>query len=153
MSEESSLSEEVQDAISTDIKGGDKPSVIEIRDAQSDTAKVLAPQMGSDRLTLQKGIVDWRRFTNYPENQILATAWFLAKNAYQGGNFYHNFFGQYGNLRYSVDGEHKKIIVGYQKALSGTPTVKKDQKDSRNFIERHFTKRGQEPKGDEYYDI
>lgn len=144
------VSETVEDVIARDV-GDSQPTVIEIRDAMSETSKVLVPQMGSDKRTLEQGIIDWRRFTNVPESQPLPMAWFLSKNKYQGGNFVTTLLTHYGNLRYSVRGEHKKIIVGFQKATSGARDIPK-KRDERSWIQRNITQRGKKPE-DEYYDI
>lgn len=147
---ERSVSETVEDAISRDVKD-DKTTVIEIRDASTETAKTLVPQMGSDREKLERGKIDWRRFTNLPEAVVIPMAWFMNKREFEGGNWLKNFFEIYGNLRYSIDGEHKKILVGFQKAISGARDDKRKQ-DPRSWVEKHVTKRGQEPK-DELYDV
>lgn len=145
------LTNEIQEAITQDIGAGEKQQVLKIEDASSETARILVGQFGSDPDKLREGIIDVRRFTNISLIDTLWLSWFMNKSINKGGRFARKFCMEYINLCYSINAQNKKIIVGLQQAVTGTGRSTDKQKDKRNFIERHLTKRNQEP--DELFNV
>lgn len=144
---------DIIDAVSEDINtnAGDK-QVIEIRDAQTEIAKVLVPQWGSDPNVIAEGRIDNRRFTNISDLDTLWLSWFETIPDEYGGQWARSFADQIRNHAYSVNAQHKKLLIGFQQAVSGER--KKDGKrDNRTFVEKHLTKRNKKPDDDDYYDV
>lgn len=145
---------DIIDAVSEDINSNTSDKqIIEIRDAQTEIAKVLVPQWGSDPNLISEGKIDTRRFTNLSELDILWLSWFETLPLEYGGGWARQFADQIRNHAYSIDAQHKKLLIGFQQAVSGEK--KKDGKrDSRTFIEKHLTKRNIKPnEDDDYYDV
>lgn len=110
-------------------KDGDKTSTtIKIEDASSETARVLVPQMGSDRETLEEGKIDVRRFTHIDPVDPYWMSFFEQIPDEQGGQWARKFVEDYANYSYSVHGRHKELVVNMQKAVSGEKTTPKPKK-------------------------
>lgn len=107
---------------------GLKPTKMIIEDASSVSAKILVPQLGSDRNKLAKGEVDVRRFTNIPEVDVIWLNWFMNLPKQYGGAWAQTFCDNYMNLRYSVDGENKKLSVEMVRAIAGDKEEKREAK-------------------------
>lgn len=123
----------LDDAIS---KEGDKTSTtIKIEDASTETARVLVPQMGSDREKLEEGKIDVRRFTHLDPIDPYWMSFFDQIPDEQGGQWAKKFVEDYANYSYSVHGRHKELVVNMQKAVSGRETKPKDKK-KRSFSDR-----------------
>jgi len=140
------------DSILDDIEGnsGDK-QVIEIRDAQTEIAKVLVPQWGSDPNFISEGRIDNRRFTNLTEIDAIWMSWFSLLPKEYGGIWASDFADEMRNHLYSVGAQHKKLLIGFQQAVSGDKK-KEGKTDNRTFIEKHLTRRNQKVE-DELYDV
>lgn len=144
---------DIVDVVSEDMSNntGDK-QVIEIRDAQTEIAKVLVPQWGSDPNVIAEGRIDNRRFTNLSEIDALWMSWFETLPNEYGGGWARQFADQMRNHLYSINAQHKKLLIGFQQAVSGEK--KKDgRSDNRTFIEKHLTKRNKKSDDEEYYDV
>jgi len=105
-----------------------KPTRVIIEDASSVSAKILVPQLGSDRNKLAKGEVDVRRFTNIPEVDVLWLNWFMNLPKQYGGGWAKGFCENHMNLRYSIDGENKKLSVEMVRALTNNKEDTKEPK-------------------------
>jgi len=117
-------------------KEGDKLSTtIKIEDASSETARVLVPQMGSDREKLEEGKIDVRRFTHIDPVDPYWMSFFEQIPDEQGGQWARKFVEDYSNYCYSVHGRHKELVVNMQKAVSGEKTTPK-QKKKRTLADR-----------------
>ena len=101
------------------VNEGIKPTRMIIEDASSVSAKILVPQLGSDRTDLAKGKVDVRRFTNIPEVDVIWLNWFMNLPKQYGGSWGKTFCENHMNLRYSVNGENKKLSVEMVRAIRG----------------------------------
>lgn len=117
--------------------------IIEYKDAVSESAKILAPQLGSDQAMLEKGMVDIRRLTNIDKIERLWLSFFMQLPKDQGGEWMELFCTDYMNLSPSIGGMRAKLIIAMQSAIGGTRQQRNKAKDDRSFIERHFTKRNQ----------
>lgn len=142
---------ELIDEISDDLKDKGDTQIIEIRDGVTETAKMLVPQMGSNRQTLNEGKIDDRRFTNLTELDVLWLSWFSIVPDEYGGEFSRRFCDMFRNHAYSIEAQHKKLIVAYQGAVSGAKSNER-KRDNRSFVEKHLTQRKKKPE-DEYYDV
>lgn len=111
-------------------------STIKLVDASSETALVLVPNMGSDKNMLEDGKVDWRRFTHLDPIDPIWMTYLLLIPKERGGNFTKQFVEQYGNLAYSVGGRHKKLIVDFQRAVSGDNKESSQPKKKRSLTDR-----------------
>lgn len=111
-------------------------TTIKIQDASSETALILVPNMGSDRVLLELGKVDWRRFTHIDEIDNFWMTYFKLIPSERGGNYARKFVEEYGNLAYSVQGRHKKLAVDFQRAVSGDRTERPKQKKKRSLTDR-----------------
>jgi len=148
----STLSEQVETQIEHDVFGsGSKTEVYEIKDASSESAKVLVPQIGSDQSWLMEGRNDYRRFTHIKPLDVLWLSWFSNKRKEQGGRWCEKFIEAFCNFCYSINGENKKLVIAMQQAIKGE-AKEKEKKDDRSFIQRHFTQRGKKPEK-EYYEV
>lgn len=145
------LSEEVELAISDEIKGEGKAQIFEIRDASTESAKVLVPQMGTDLVLIREGKIDYRRFTNIQALDVYWLTWFSLKPKEKGGNFTKRFCEMFSNYSYSVNAQNKKLVVAMQQAISGSDKKDEKQKDNRSWMQKHVTQRGKEP--DDLYDV
>lgn len=123
------------------VNNANKPTTMIIEDASSVSAKILVPQLGSDRKKLAKGEVDVRRFTNIPEIDVLWLNWFMNIPDQYGGGWARNFCENHMNLRYSVNGENKKLSVEMVRAITGDKEEKKEPKKKGLF---EFLRRGDE---------
>lgn len=146
-----SVSEEMQDQISEDVKGGQETQTIVFQDAVSESAKILVPQMGTDQNELAEGKYDTRRFTNISLVDVIWLSWFDTLPDKYGGEWSRKWADSYRNHAYSVDGENKKLVVAMQQAVSGGKDKSIKKKDERTFIQKHLTQRNKEP--EELYDI
>jgi len=118
-----------RDIISDVVKTGDETSTtIKIVDAGSETARVLVPQYGSDKEWLEKGKIDFRRFTHIDQVDPYWCAYFRLIPKERGGNWAGKFVEEYANFMYSVEGRHKRLGVDMQKAVSGKEAQPKDKK-------------------------
>ena len=104
-----------------------KPTRMIIEDASSVSAKILVPQLGSDRKKLAKGEVDVRRFTNIHEVDVIWLPWFSNLPLQYGGGFALSFCESYANWRYSVGGENKKLSVEMVQAITGNKEEKQEE--------------------------
>ncbi len=145
------ISEDVQDQISEDVKGGEGVQRIILEDASSSSAKILVPQMGTDRDMLAEGKYDSRRFTNIGEVDIIWLSWFDTLPDKFGGGWARKWADSFRNHSYSLNGENKKLVVAMQAAISGGKDKMPKKKDDRNLIQKYVTQRGKEP--EELYDI
>lgn len=145
------LSEEVESAIGDELKGDSTRQIIEIRDASTEVAKVLPPQLGTDPDMLRDGFIDVRRFTNIHELDAYWLSWFSLKTKEQGGGFTKKFCEEFANWCYSINAQNKKMVVAMQQAVSGADKKEEKPKDSRSWIQKHLTQRGKEP--EELYDV
>lgn len=118
------------DRISESLKKGEESSTtVRLIDASSESAKILVGQYGSDKDGwLDEGKVDYRRFSHLDAIDPYWGAYFRLLPKERGGNYTRNFFEEYANIMYSVDGRHKKLGVDMQKAISGKQTETKDKK-------------------------
>ena len=114
----------------TDNIKGNKPesTVITINDASTETARVLVPQMGSDLTMLAQGKVDVRRFSHIDEADPVWMSHFANIPRFEGGEYANRFIDSYLNYSYSVNGRHKKLVEGMQRAVSGQPEQKEAPK-------------------------
>jgi len=119
--------------------------IIEYKDAVSESAKILAPQLGSDKAMLEKGMVDIRRLTNIDKIERLWLSFFMQLPKDQGGEWMDLFCTDYMNLSPSIGGMRAKLIIAMQSAIGGTRQQRGKAKDDRSFIEKHFTRRNQQP--------
>ena len=145
------ISEDVQDQISEDVKGAEGTQTIVYQDAVSESAKILVPQMGTDRNLLEEGKYDTRRFTNISEVDIIWLSWFDTLPLKFGGGWARQWAESYRNHAYSVNGENKKLVVAMQAAVSGSKENMPKKKDDRSWIQRNVTQRGKE--AEELYDV
>lgn len=118
-----------------------KPTKMIIEDASSVSAKVLVPQLGTDRNQLAKGEVDVRRFTNVTEVDVIWLTWFSNIPKQYGGGFAKDFCMEYANWRYSVGGENKKLTVKMVEAISGAKSEDKKPK-KKGVLERLGLRKG-----------
>jgi len=112
-----------------------KPTRMIFEDASSVSAKILVPQLGTDRKQLAKGEVDVRRFTNISEIDVLWLSWFSRIEDQYGGEWSKGFCHEYANWRYSVGGENKKLTVKMVEAISGVKSEDKP-KTKQGVLER-----------------
>jgi hypothetical protein len=115
-------------------------------DAVTDAVRVLAPQLGSNRSTIQEGSYDRKRLTNLNPTEILWLAYFLDIPDDEGGQFAKTFCNNYMDLKMSQDGQRAKLIV---KALSNIGSSETDDEplevDRRNLLQKYVTQRNQGP--------
>lgn len=121
-------------------KPSSKDQNITVRDAVSETAKILVREYGSDLKYQQKGEVDVRRFSNISAIDVYWLMYFQNIEDMLGGEYSKLACESFLNNRYSVNAQHKKIGIEFQESLSGE---KREQpKDKRNFIQKYLTERG-----------
>jgi len=143
------MSNEYVDLVSGEIIKGSQTSGkrdnqnITINDAQSEIGKILVKEFGSDFEFKQVGMVDTRRFSNYSKLDVYWQMYFENIPDNMGGGYAKKIAGDFRNLSYSINGNHKKTVISFQESLSGKDT-KKDKKDNRNWIKRNITERGKQ---------
>jgi hypothetical protein len=117
---------------------GEKSSTtITIQDASTETARVLVPQMGSDKEWLEEGKIDYRRFTHIDEIDPYWCAFFSLVPKEQGGGYSKDYVELYSNFMYSVNGRHKELTVHMQRAASGVDKgLMPKQKKKRSLTDR-----------------
>lgn len=120
-----------------------KPQTMIIEDASSVSAKILVPQLGTDKKKLAKGEVDTRRFTNITEIDTIWLTWFELVPKEYGGEYSRAFCDQYRNHRYSVNGENKKLSVDMVRAITGDKE-KESKPKKKGLLERFGLKGGGE---------
>ena len=103
--------------------GGAGSQHFTIEDAATISARTLVPQLGSDKAMLAKGKVDVRRFSNICEIDVIWLTWFMNIPKQNGGDYASLYCENYLNLRYSVGGENKRLVVDMQKAISGLQEI------------------------------
>lgn len=123
------------------------------KDASSVIAEKLPAQLGSDPRILARGEYDVRRLTHINEIERVWLGYFDLLDPFEGGEWAHDFAYSYANWSMSIGGERAKLLVKMQMAASGGMSAFKKPEDKRNFIEKHFTKRGQEPKEDDMSEL
>ena len=123
------------------------------RDASAITAEKLPAQLGTDPNKLAHGEYDERRLTNITPLERVWISYFNLLDPFEGGVWAMGYAKEYMNLSMSIGGERAKLLVKMQMAASGGNSQFKKPEDKRNFIERHFTKRGQEPKEDDINEL
>lgn len=111
-------------------------TTIKIEDASSETARVLVPQMGSDKEWLEKGKIDYRRFSHLDPIDPYWCAYFSLIPKEQGGGYARDFVEQYANFMYSVSGRHKQLTVNMQKAVGGDRTTPQKKRKRRSLTDR-----------------
>ena len=94
-----------------------------------------------------------RRLTNITPLERVWISYFNLLDPFEGGVWAMGYAKEYMNLSMSIGGERAKLLVKMQMAASGGNSQFKKPEDKRNFIERHFTKRGQEPKEDDINEL
>jgi hypothetical protein len=115
---------------------GSSSTTITIKDAASETAKILIPQFGADKDWLEEGKHDWRRFGHISVSDPYWMAHFLLINKFQGGDYSAKFVEQFANLNMGVEGRHKKLTVDMQKAVSGRVDTPPKPKKNRGIMDR-----------------
>jgi hypothetical protein len=139
------MEREIVDLLSGEIfketgKSSGKEQNIIIRDAISETAKILVQEYGSDIKYKQKGEVDVRRFSNISQLDVYWLMYFQNIEDAVGGVYSKNICESFLNNRYSVNAQHKKLGIDFQNSLSGDK--KENPKDKRNFLQKYVTERG-----------
>jgi hypothetical protein len=102
---------------------------------------------------LSKGEWDDRKLTNITPLERVWLGYFRLLDPFEGGDWASNYANEYMALSMAIGGERAKLLVKMQMATSGGQSNFKKPDDKRNFIERHFTKRGQEPKEDDINEL
>jgi hypothetical protein len=115
---------------------------ITINDASSEIGKILVHEFGSDISHKEKGTVDVRRFSNVSQLDVYWLMYFMNLPKQKGGEYAREICEEYMNVRYSVGGQHKKTVIDFQDSLSNN-RGNAEPKDKRNFIQKHFTHRGE----------
>lgn len=123
------------------------------KDASSTTSEKLAPQLASSPQYLNKGEWDDRKLTNITPLERVWLGYFRILDPFEGGEWANDYASEYMALSMAIGGERAKLLVKMQMATSGGQSNFKKPEDKRNFIERHFTKRGQEPKEDDMNEL
>jgi hypothetical protein len=123
------------------------------KDASSTTSEKLAPQLASSPKYLNQGEWDDRKLTNITPLERIWLGYFRLLDPFEGGDWASNYANEYMALSMAIGGERAKLLVKMQMATSGGQSNFKKPDDKRNFIERHFTKRGQEPKEDDMNEL
>lgn len=127
-----------------------KPERVEVfrqEDAMKEAVTVIAPQLASDGVNLAELKVDVRRLTRLSKTEIIPISYFLSGS--EEGDWIEKMMGNYMNLKMSEqDHERAVLLVEALKAIGGVPKIQKKKRDDRNFIQRHFTQRNQEPDED-----
>jgi hypothetical protein len=123
------------------------------KDASSTTSEKLAPQLASSPQFLNKGEWDDRKLTNITPIERVWLGYFRILDPFEGGQWAYDYASEYMALSMAIGGERAKLLVKMQMATSGGQSNFKKPEDKRNFIERHFTKRGQEPKEDDMNEL
>ena len=113
---------------------------------QTVVAQALAPQLGSDIVTLQKGIVDMRRFSILDEKEMRAIAYFLIRGYVHGVRFWKHYVEHFLNLAVSVGGVGRKQLIEMQRATQSLGGMGGEEEEKLSWIERHITKRGEAKK-------
>ena len=116
---------------------------VTIEDASSVSAKILVPQLGTDKAELAKGRVDVRRFSNIDEVEAIWLNWFMQIPDAQGGDWARRFCEGHLNLKYSIGGENKKLVVEMQKAISGLSDAPEAPK-KKGILERLGLRKGEQ---------
>lgn len=117
------------DVMSSLQKTGEETSTtIKIVDGGTESARILVPQYGSDKEWLEKGKIDYRRFSHLDSIDPYWCSFFRLLPKEQGGCWAGDFVEEYSNFMYSVDGRHKRLGVDMQKAVSGKETTPKEKK-------------------------
>lgn len=120
-----------------------------LRDASSVIAEKLPAQLGSSPNVIETGEWDDRKLSDITDLDKIWLAYFDLLDPMEGGEWAKKFAYGYAAWSDSVGGKRAKLLVQMQMAAGGGGgNMLKTPEDRRNFIERHFTKRGQEPKGD-----
>lgn len=135
------------------IRSNENTQQIVFRDASAITAEKLPAQLGTNPNKLAKGEYDERRLTNITPLERVWIGYFNLLDPFEGGIWASEYAKEYMNLSMSIGGERAKLLVKMQMASSGGGSAFKKPEDKRNFIERHFTKRGQEPKEDDMNEL
>jgi len=133
-----------QETIEKDFEKDTNVQVIEYKDASSAIAEKLPEQLGSDPTFIAKGKFDERKLSNIDEIDRLWLSYFLLIPDEDGGNYARNLCDNYLTLSDSIGGERAKDLIRMQLAASGIK--KRKEEDKRNFLEKHLTQRGKEPK-------
>lgn len=128
--------EVIDDILSGSKDDSPTSTLIKIEDASSETSRILVPEMGSDEEYKVEGKVDWRRFGHTKPIDPFWMAHFLLVPKYQGGDYSSKLVNHIGNLNYSIGGEHKKLSVDMQKAVSGKGELSQQPKKKRSMIDR-----------------
>lgn len=126
----------VNDILSGARNNQPQSTTIRIEDANTETARALVPQMGSDDEWLTEGKIDWRRFSHLDDVDPLWIPYFMLIPKYQGGSYTKQYAELYANLMYSVNGRHKKSVVDMQKAVSGKADTPTQPKKNRSFLDK-----------------
>ena len=113
---------------------------------QTIVAQALAPQLGSDIVTLQKGKVDMRRFSILGEKEMRAIAYFLIRGYEHNVKFWRLYVENFLNLAVSVGGVGRKQLIEMQKATQSLGGIGGEEEEKLSWIERHITKRGEAKK-------
>jgi len=139
------MEREVIDLLTGDLfkdstKTSNKDQNIIIKDAISETARILVQEYGSDIEYKQEGKVDVRRFSNISTIDVFWLMYFQNIEDSVGGAYSKKACESFLNNRYSVNAQHKKIGIDFQNSLSGDK--KEIPKDKRNFLQKYLTERG-----------
>jgi hypothetical protein len=110
---------------------------ISIHDAQYETAKILVPQIGSDKKDLQKGRIDVRRMSDINAVDVYWLMFFKTLEMYEPliGKYTKAIQEEYLNHRYSVGGKNKDKMVSMTEAVSGKRKETEDKPDSKKWYQ------------------
>lgn len=120
-----------------------KPNIITVNDAALETAKILVPQIGTDKALLMKGKVDVRRMSNISAVDVIWLTCFKLIEEYDPiiGDYTKKIQEEYLNHRYSVGGKNKALAVDMTNAVTGKDKSR-DKTDKRTWWEKNVSRRG-----------
>lgn len=124
-------------------EASERIDTLRIIDALAKATEILAPQIGIDGVDLAEQRIDTRRMTRLNKLEILALSYFRRHE----NSWVRDFMNDYENYKMSEENHERAVLIVEALGNIGRslePKTKKP-KDERSFVERHFTKRGQEP--------
>lgn len=101
-------------------------------------AQSLAPQLGSDAVTLKTGQVDMRRFSKIEKTQLMPLAYLSWRG--KKVRFWKHFVEQFENRAVAIDGYRSRQLIQMESAATGKPVVEELEKPG--WVGRNITHRG-----------
>ena len=108
--------------------------------------KVLVPQMGSDSQTIEKGLIDQRKFAVITEGEQVALAHFSYRAEYDKNRYFGHLVEWILNSSPSIGGLGRKQTISLTAAASGSgrpDTAKQPNVLARNLWNRNWREKAE----------